>query len=340
MLALAIHRNGAQPMSAGAPLIEVEGLRKWFPIMRGLIPRPVAHVKAVDDVSFSIAPHEVLGIAGESGSGKTTIGRTLLRLIEPTRGAIRFRGEDVTRLGPEALRRFRRKAQIVFQDPYGSLNPNMTVEAILSEPLRIQRLGANAAERRERVAELLDMVAMSADHLPRRPQALSGGQRQRIGLARALAVSPEFIVADEPVSALDVSIQAQIVNLLEDLKRRLGLSLLFISHDIAVMEYISDRIAVVYLGRVMEIGPTAAICASPKHPYTEALLSAVPSPDPTRKKQRIVLEGDVPNAIAPPSGCVFRTRCPYALDECAHAPPPLRDVAPEHRVACIRDDVP
>lgn len=340
MLPLAIHRNGAQPMSAGAPLIEVEGLRKWFPIMRGLIPRPVAHVKAVDDVSFSIAPHEVLGIAGESGSGKTTIGRTLLRLIEPTRGAIRFRGEDVTRLGPEALRRFRRKAQIVFQDPYGSLNPNMTVEAILSEPLRIQRLGANAAERRERVAELLDMVAMSADHLPRRPQALSGGQRQRIGLARALAVSPEFIVADEPVSALDVSIQAQIVNLLEDLKRRLGLSLLFISHDIAVMEYISDRIAVVYLGRVMEIGPTAAICASPKHPYTEALLSAVPNPDPTRKKQRIVLEGDVPNAIAPPSGCVFRTRCPYALDECAHAPPPLRDVAPEHRVACIRDDVP
>ena len=340
MLPLAIHRNGAQPMSAGAPLIEVEGLRKWFPIMRGLIPRPVAHVKAVDDVSFSIAPHEVLGIAGESGSGKTTIGRTLLRLIEPTRGAIRFRGEDVTRLGPEALRRFRRKAQIVFQDPYGSLNPNMTVEAILSEPLRIQRLGANAAERRERVAELLDMVAMSADHLPRRPQALSGGQRQRIGLARALAVSPEFIVADEPVSALDVSIQAQIVNLLEDLKRRLGLSLLFISHDIAVMEYISDRIAVVYLGRVMEIGPTAAICASPKHPYTEALLSAVPNPDPTRKKQRIVLEGDVPNAIAPPSGCVFRTRWPYALDECAHAPPPLRDVAPAHRVACIRDDVP
>ena len=327
-------------MSAATPLIEVEGLRKWFPIMRGLIPRPVAHVKAVDDVSFSIDPHEVLGIAGESGSGKTTIGRTLLRLVEPTRGTIRFRGEDVTGLGPEALRRFRRKAQIVFQDPYGSLNPNMTVEAILSEPLRIQGLAGNAGRRRERVVELLDMVAMSADHLRRRPQALSGGQRQRIGLARALALAPEFIVADEPVSALDVSIQAQIINLFEDLKRRLGLSLLFISHDIAVMEYISDRIAVVYLGRVMEIGPTAAICANPRHPYTEALLSAVPNPDPTRKKQRIVLEGDVPNAIAPPSGCVFRTRCPYAIDECAHAVPPLRDVAPGHRAACIRDDVP
>ena len=326
-------------MSAEAPLVEVEGLRKWFPIMRGLIPRPVAHVKAVDDVSFSIDPHEVLGIAGESGSGKTTIGRTLLRLVEPTRGAIRFRGEDVTRLGAQALRRFRRKAQIVFQDPYGSLNPNMTVEEILSEPLRIQGLCDTAAQRRERVVELLDMVSMSADHLERRPQALSGGQRQRIGLARALAVAPEFIVADEPVSALDVSIQAQIINLLEDLKRRLGLSLLFISHDIAVMEYISDRIAVVYLGRVMEIGPTAAICSNPKHPYTEALLSAVPNPDPTHRKQRIVLAGDVPNAIAPPSGCVFRTRCPYAIDECAQAVPPFRDVTPEHRTACIRDDV-
>ena len=326
-------------MSAEAPLVEVEGLRKWFPIMRGLIPRPVAHVKAVEDVSFSIDPHEVLGIAGESGSGKTTIGRTLLRLVEPTDGAIRFRGEDVTRLGAQALRRFRRKAQIVFQDPYGSLNPNMTVEEILSEPLRIQGLCDNAARRRERVAELLDMVSMSADHLDRRPQALSGGQRQRIGLARALAVAPEFIVADEPVSALDVSIQAQIINLLEDLKRRLGLSLLFISHDIAVMEYISDRIAVVYLGRVMEIGPTAAICSNPKHPYTQALLSAVPNPNPTHRKQRIVLEGDVPNAIAPPSGCVFRTRCPYAIDECAHAVPPFRDVTPEHRTACIRDDV-
>ena len=326
-------------MSTGTPLIEIEKLRKWFPIMRGLIPKPVAHVKAVDDVSFSIGQHEVLGIAGESGSGKTTIGRTLLRLVEPTSGEIRFRGKSVTELGADALRLFRRKAQIVFQDPYGSLNPRMTVEAILSEPLRIQGLCKDAAERRDRVVELLETVAMSSEYLRRRPNALSGGQRQRIGIARALAVEPEFVVADEPVSALDVSIQAQIINLLEDLKRRLGLSLLFISHDIAVMEYISDRIVVVYLGKLMEIGPTAEICSNPKHPYTEALLSAVPSPDLARKGKRIVLEGDVPDAINPPSGCVFRTRCPYAVDACAHAIPPLKEVGPGHLASCIRDDI-
>ena len=326
-------------MNAAAPLLEIRNLRKWFPIMRGVIPRPVAHVRAVDDISFSVARHEVLGLAGESGSGKSTIGRTLLRLIEPTSGEMRFRGADLTALGPEALRLFRRKAQIVFQDPYGSLNPRMTVEAILSEPLRIQGLCKDDAERRERVVELLETVAMEASYLHRKPGSLSGGQRQRIGIARALAVEPEFVVTDEPVSALDVSIQAQIINLLDDLKQRLGLSLLFISHDIAVMEYISDRIAVVYLGRLMEIGPTASICSNPKHPYTEALLSAVPSPELDREGKRIVLEGDVPNAVNPPSGCVFRTRCPYAIEECARAIPPLKEVGPEHMASCIRDDV-
>ena len=326
-------------MSAGELLLEVEGLRTWFPITRGIIPRVVANVRAVDGVSFTVDRHEVLGIAGESGSGKTTIGRSVLRLVEPTAGTIRFDGADVRALDPAGLRLFRRKAQIVFQDPFGSLDPRMTIEAILAEPLRIQGIVKGASARRERAAELLDMVSMSTEHLQRRPQALSGGQRQRVGIARALALEPEFIVADEPVSALDVSIQAQIINLLADLKRRLGLSMLFISHDLAVMEYISDRIAVVYLGRIMETGPTAAICGTPKHPYTEALLSAVPSPDVARRGKRIVLEGDVPNAIDPPSGCVFRTRCRYALEACARAEPEPREVGPGHTAACIRDDI-
>ena len=315
-------------------------MKTWFPITRGIIPRVVGHVKAVNGVTFELAQHEVLGIAGESGSGKTTIGRSILRLVEPTSGEVRFEGEDVCALEPEALRLFRRKAQIVFQDPFGSLNPKMTIEAILAEPLRVQGLVSSSAARRERAAELLDMVSMSTEHLSRRPQALSGGQRQRIGIARALAVEPRFIVADEPVSALDVSIQAQIVNLLDDLKRRLGLSILFISHDLAVLEYISDRIAVVYLGRIMEIGPTSTICSNPKHPYTQALLSAVPSPDASIRSRRIVLEGDVPSAIDPPSGCVFRTRCRHATDACAGDVPPLRSVAQGHAVACIRDDRP
>jgi oligopeptide transport system ATP-binding protein len=262
-----------------------------------------------------------------------------LRLIEPTSGVIRFNGTDITSLDAKRLRRFRRKAQIVFQDPFASLDPKMTIEAVVSEPLRIQGLCKGAGERRDRVVELLETVALSSEYLKRRPHELSGGQRQRVGIARALAVEPEFIVTDEPVSALDVSIQAQIINLLDDLKRRLGLSLLFISHDIAVMEYLSDRIAVLYLGRIMEIGPTAAICGNPKHPYTEALLSAVPNPDPASKSKRIVLKGDVPSPVAPPSGCVFRTRCPYAIAECAKAIPEFRNVGPDHLTACIRDDV-
>ncbi len=322
-----------------SPLLEVSGLKKWFEIRQGLFSRVVGHVKAVDDVSFSIGRNEVLGIAGESGSGKTTIGRSLLRLVEPTAGDVLFKGVSVRNLAPEQLRRFRRDAQIVFQDPYASLNPRMTVEEILEEPLRIQGLITDKKSRRDRVVDLLEMVSLSSDYLVRKPQALSGGQRQRIGIARVLAVEPELIVADEPVSALDVSIQAQILNLIIDLKEGLGLSLLFISHDIAVMEYISDRIAVVYLGKLMEIGPTEALCRSPKHPYTEALLSAVPVPNPRQKVNRIVLEGDVPNPVNPPSGCVFRTRCPYAQAACAQFIPELRQVSKSHLSACIRTDI-
>ncbi len=322
-----------------APLLEVRNLRKWFEIRRGLIPKVVGNVKAVDDVSFTVGRHEVLGIAGESGSGKTTIGRSILRLIEPSSGEILFNGVDIMRHSSEKLRLFRRKAQIVFQDPFASLNPRMTIENILAEPLRIQGLVNSKQQRRDRAVELLEMVALSASYLQRKPGELSGGQRQRIGIARALAVEPDFIVADEPVSALDVSIQAQIINLLVDLKDRLGLSFLFISHDIAVMEYLSDRIAVVYLGKVMEIAPTAELCARPKHPYTEALLSAVPTPVPGKASQRIVLEGDVPNPVNPPSGCVFRTRCPYAISHCAKTEPVLREMSKGHYSACIRDDV-
>jgi oligopeptide transport system ATP-binding protein len=319
--------------------MDVRHLRKWYEIRRGVIPRVVGNVKAVDDVSFTIRPNEALGLAGESGSGKTTVGRSILRLVEPTAGDVLFKGADVTRFDGRALRLFRRRAQVVFQDPYSSLDPRMTVEEALSEPFQVQGLVPNRRERRERVVALLDRVALSGDFLQRRPRELSGGQRQRIGIARALALDPEFVVADEPVASLDVSIQAQIVNLLEDLKEKLGLALLFISHDIAIMEHLSDRIAVMYLGRIMEIGPRRAVCGAPQHPYTEALLSAVPDPDPARRQRRIVLEGDVPSPANPPSGCVFRTRCRYAKPECGEAVPPLRQVGPDHYKACIRDDI-
>lgn len=326
-------------MNTPAPLLEVRNLRKWYDVRRSVIAGVRAHVKAVDDVSFSIRRHEVLGLAGESGSGKTTIGRAVLRLIEPTAGSIRFEGADVLKLRRRQLRQFRRKAQIVFQDPFSSLDPRMTIEEIVSEPFQVQGMGLNRAQRRERVINLLDTVSLSAHYLLSRPHELSGGQRQRVGIARALAVEPSFLVADEPVSALDVSIQAQVINLLDELRERLGLAMLFISHDIAVMEHLSDRIAVVYLGKVMEIGPTEEIVHRPKHPYTEALLSAVPDPDPTLKRKRIVLQGDVPSPVDPPSGCVFRTRCPYALPACATAVPPLREVGADHATACIREDI-
>jgi len=323
----------------GTPLLEVNGLRKWFDINQGVFSRKIGQVKAVDDVSFTVHRNEVLGLAGESGSGKTTIGRSVLRLIEPTGGRVIFDKVDVIALDDRELRRFRRRMQIVFQDPLAALNPEMTIDAILSEPLILQRIARNASERRDRAVELLESVALSGDYLTRRPSDLSGGQRQRIVIARALAVGPEFIVADEPVSALDVSVQAQIIALLEELKERLGLSMLFISHDLATMEYLSDRIAVLYLGRVMEIGPATEVCGDPRHPYTEMLISAVPDPDPQRRRRRIMPAGEIPSAAAPPSGCVFRTRCPYATAECASVIPPLRKVGENHYSACLRDDL-
>lgn len=326
-------------MNTPAPLLEVRNLKKWYDVRRSAISGVRAYVKAVDDVSFSIRPHEVLGLAGESGSGKTTIGRAVLRLIEPTAGDIRFDGVDVVQLNRRDLRKFRRKAQIVFQDPFSSLDPRMTIQEIVGEPFQVQGMGLSRSQRQERVIKLLDTVSLSTHYLRSRPHELSGGQRQRVGIARALAVEPTFLVADEPVSALDVSIQAQVVNLLDELRERFGLAMLFISHDIAVMEHLSDRIAVIYLGKIMEIGPTEEIVHRPKHPYTEALLSAVPDPSPALKRKRIVLQGDIPNPADPPSGCVFRTRCPYALPACATTVPPLRGVGAEHATACIREDI-
>ena len=318
------------------PLLQVRKLRKYYAVTKGLFSRVVGQVHAVEDVSFDLAPREVLGLAGESGSGKTTIGRALLRLIEPTEGEVLFEGRDVLGFDAKRLKDFRRAAQIVFQDPDASMDPMMTVGDVIAEPLRVQSMARGAALA-DRVETLLRDVALSADFARRRPSELSGGQRQRVVIARALAVEPRFIVADEPVSALDVSIQAQIVSLLEELKAKHGLTMLFISHDLAIMEYLSDRIAVLYLGRIMEIGPSHEVATQPRHPYTEALISAVPGANDSRK--RIVLRGDIPNPIAPPSGCVFRTRCPYAIDPCAKTVPPLREVAPAHWRACLRDDV-
>lgn len=319
-------------------LLEVKDLKKWFPIRGGILSRVVANVKAINGVSFSVKKGEVLGLVGESGSGKTTVGRTILRLIEPTEGSIKFNGQEITTLSKAQLRPYRRKMQIIFQDPFASLNPRMTVGDIIAEPLVIHGIGT-PQERQERVANLLRTVGLSPDHVRRYPHEFSGGQRQRIGIARALAVEPEFVVADEPVSALDVSIQAQVVNLLQDLKEQFGLTVLFIAHDLAVVEYISDRIAVMYLGRIMELATSKQLYANPKHPYTEALLSAIPMPDPTIKRERIVLQGDIPSPINPPSGCVFRTRCRYAIAECATTVPELREVEPGHFKACIRDDI-
>ncbi|MBP2296438.1 ABC transporter ATP-binding protein [Azospirillum rugosum] len=321
------------------PLLQVRGLEKKFPIRGGLLQRPVGWVKAVDDLSFDLNRGEVLGLVGESGSGKTTAGRSILRLIEPTSGSIRFDGEEVTGLPPAKMRALRRRMQIVFQDPYASLDPRQRVRDVIGEALTIHNIGTKA-DRRDRIAALLQKVGLTADAMDRFPHEFSGGQRQRIGIARALAVEPDFIVADEPVSALDVSVQAQVVNLLGDLQRELGLAVLFIAHDLAVVRYISDRVAVMYLGRLMELAPSDSLYDRPRHPYTRALLSAAPEPDPDAPKQRMLLEGDVPSPMNPPTGCVFRTRCPFALPACAEPAARIpREIAPGHVVSCIRDDV-
>jgi peptide/nickel transport system ATP-binding protein len=312
-------------------LLSVRGLKMYFG-------HPARPVRAVDDVTFEIARGEVLGLVGESGSGKSTIGRSVVRLLEPTAGEIRYAGTDLAGLRTRALRPFRRRLQIIFQDPYASLNPRRRVADTLGEALATHGLHAGRA-RAPRIAELLSLVGLAPEHAQRFPHEFSGGQRQRIGIARALAVEPEFIVADEPVSALDVSIQAQVLNLLSDLREQFNLTMLFISHDLDVVEYLCDRIVVLYLGRMMEVAPAQSLYASPRHPYTQALLAASPRPDPDARRERRLLQGDIPSPIDPPSGCVFRTRCPFALAACAQDVPALREVAPGHFKACLRDDL-
>ena len=315
-------------------LLEVQNLKVFFPVKHGLFSRVRAHVKAVDDVSFTVEPGETLGLVGESGCGKTTLGRAIIRLIDPTAGRVIFEGEDITKLSGANLRSRRRRFQMIFQDPYGSLNPRMTVGQIIGEAIDIHRLAAHAPAREKRVADLLGVVGLDPSHEQRYPHEFSGGQRQRIGIARALAVEPRLIVCDEPVSALDVSVQAQIINLLQDLQKEHGLAYLFIAHDLAVVEHISRRVVVMYLGKIVELAEAKSVVRSPKHPYTQALISAVPVIDPKSKRQRIVLPGDVPSPIHPPSGCPFHPRCPMAEARCATEAPALREVTPGHWASC------
>jgi len=320
-------------------LLVVRGLEKHFPIRGGFLRRQVGAVRAVDGVTFHVRRGETLGLVGESGSGKTTTGRALLRLIEPTAGEVRFDGADVLAMDGDELRKLRRRAQIVFQDPFASLNPRMTVGATIREVLKIHGLADSKEQADARIRELLELVGLRPEHRYRYPHEFSGGQRQRIGIARALSVEPDFIVCDEPVSALDVSVQAQVLNLLEDLQERLGIAFLFIAHDLSVVEHVSDRIAVMYLGRVVEYADAAALYREPRHPYSRALLSAVPVPKPDREKSRIVLTGDVPSPSNPPSGCPFHPRCPHPLkdQDCATIVPPLAEKAPGHFAACIKE---
>jgi oligopeptide transport system ATP-binding protein len=332
----AVPRGPEQPApSRGEPLLAVRGLKKHFPIKRGLWSRTVGQVKAVDGVTFDILPGEVLGLVGESGCGKTTTGRCILRLIEPTDGDVEFEGQDVLALDRGGLRKLRREMQIIFQDPYSSLNPRITVGSMLSEALRIHKIATGEAAQR-RIRELLQVVGLFPEHAGRYPHEFSGGQRQRIGIARALSVNPDFIVCDEPVSALDVSVQAQVINLLQDLQMEFDLTFLFIAHDLAVVEHISDRVAVMYLGKLMELADSEELYRNPLHPYTRALLSAIPVPEPQARRERIELEGDVPSPANPPSGCPFHPRCPIATAECAEVVPDFRDVGGGHFVACIK----
>jgi oligopeptide transport system ATP-binding protein len=316
-------------------LLEVQNLKVHFAVKRGVFNRAQLFVQAVDDVSFNIAPGETLGLVGESGCGKSTLGRAIVRLVEPTAGRIFFEGVDITGMTGEALRERRKRLQMIFQDPFGSLNPRMTIEDIIGEALDIHDLADGAAARRARVGDLLKSVGLDAAYGQRYPHEFSGGQRQRIGIARALAVEPKLIVCDEPVSALDVSVQAQIINLLQDLQQRHGIAYLFIAHDLAVVEHISRRVMVMYLGRVVELAEAKEVVREPKHPYTQALISAVPEVDPDSKRQRIVLPGDMPSPIHPPSGCRFHPRCPIADGQrCASESPVLREVSEKHLAAC------
>jgi oligopeptide/dipeptide ABC transporter ATP-binding protein len=314
-------------------LLEVRNLKKYFPVKKGIFSRTVGEVRAVDGVSFSLERGETLGLVGESGCGKTTVGRSILRLIDPTSGEVNFNGQDLLRLTKEKLRKMRASFQIIFQDPFSSLDPRMSVGDIIAEPIR-NHVACSRGETRDRVAHLLDRVGLHPAQMSRYPHEFSGGQRQRIGIARALALNPLAIVCDEPVSALDVSIQAQVINLLMELQEEMNLSYLFIAHDLSVVEHISNRVAVMYLGRIAELATDEEIYRNPLHPYTKALLSAVPVPDPDARKQRIILEGDVPSPLSPPSGCVFHNRCAFRKKICMEENPPLQDVGGGHLVAC------
>ncbi len=323
--------------SSDEVLLSVRNLVKRFPVKGGILGREVASVKAVQDVSFDIRRGETLGLVGESGCGKSTLGRCILRLIEPTSGQVIFKGQDITKLDSREMRKLRRNMQIVFQDPYASLNPRMTIEEILGEPLIIHGLAGSKEERRKQIYELLDLVGLRRESISRYPHEFSGGQRQRICIARALSVKPELLVCDEPVSALDVSIQAQIVNLMQDLQKELKLTYLFIAHDLKVVEHISNRVAVMYLGKIAEIAEAEQLYSNPRHPYTRALLSAIPIPDPTHKSERIILQGDVPSPLNPPNGCFFNPRCPSVQDRCRSERPELSVMDPRdplHQAAC------
>jgi oligopeptide transport system ATP-binding protein len=318
------------------PLLKVENLTKSFPIFGGILSREVAAVKAVQGISFDLKKGETLGLVGESGCGKSTLGRCIVRLHDTTSGSIFYNGKDITHIEGEELREIRKKIQIIFQDPFASLNPRMTIGAILEEPLIIHNLYATHQERQDRIAELIDLVGLRREHLNRYPHEFSGGQRQRVGIARALAVNPELIVCDEPVSALDVSIQAQVINLLMELQQKLGLTYIFIAHDLKVVEHVSNKVAVMYLGKIVEMAEAEELYRNPKHPYTKALLSAIPVPDPRGKEERIILTGDVPSPINPPTGCHFHPRCPSAIEACKTTVPQLELKAVDHPASCIR----